>query len=110
MKQQPLKFVRARILLPARSEARRKAFVRRRRGTVLVLLAVSIIPIMAFMAFAIDLEMLTVAQTQLRDAADAAAMAGCRALNGDSTNNDNYSGVTPAAQTAITANNILGKR
>ena len=80
----------------------------RRRGTVLVLFVVAMIPIVAFMAFAIDVGMLTVAQTQLRDAADAAALAGCRALNGNSANNNNYSGVAPAAQTALTANDILG--
>jgi len=65
------------------------------------------IPIFTFMALAIDLGMLTVAQTQLCDAADAAALAGCRALNGNSSNNNNYSGVAPAAQTAITSNNVL---
>ena len=75
---------------------------------MLVLIAVAIIPIVAMMAFAIDMGMLTVAQTQLRDAADAAALAGCRALNGNTATNNNYSGVAPAAQTAITANDIMG--
>jgi hypothetical protein len=75
---------------------------------VLVLFVVSLIPIAACMAFAIDMGMLTVAQTQLRDAADAAALAGCRALNGNTTSNNNYSGAAPAAQTAITANQIMG--
>ena len=69
-----------------------------------------LVPIMAFMAFAIDVGMLTVAQTQLRDAADAAALAGCRALNGNSANNNNYSGAAPAAQTAITTNEVLGSQ
>jgi len=73
-----------------------------------VLFVVALIPIIAFMAFAIDVGMLTVAQTQLRDAADAAALAGCRALNGDTTNNNNYSGAVPAANSAITNNDILG--
>ena len=68
---------------------------------VLVLIVVPMIPIVGFMAFAIDIGMLTVAQTQLRDAADAAALAGCRALNGNTANNNNYSGVAPAAQTAL---------
>ena len=62
---------------------------------MLVLFVMALIPIVAMMAFAIDVGMLTVAQTQLRDAADATAMAGCRALNGNSTNNNNYSGVAP---------------
>jgi len=51
---------------------------------------------------------MTVAQTQLRDAADAAALAGCRALNGNPANNNNYAGVAPAAQTALTNNDVLG--
>ncbi len=75
---------------------------------MLVLIVVSMIPIAAFMAFAIDVGMLTVAQTQLRDAADATALAGCRALNGNTATNNNYAGVAPAAQTALTANDILG--
>jgi hypothetical protein len=75
---------------------------------VLVLLVVSLIPIMAFMAFAIDVGMMTVAQTQLRDAADAAALAGCRALNGNTSVSNNKSGAAPAAQNAITANGVLG--
>ena len=82
-----------------------------RRGAVLVLIAVAMIPIFAMMAFAIDLGMLTVAQTQLRDAADAAALAGCRALNGNTSNSsnlNNYTGVLPAAQTAIANNDVLG--
>jgi Flp pilus assembly protein TadG len=81
---------------------------RARRGTVLVLFVVSLIPIIAFMAFAIDVGMMTVAQTQLRDAADATALAGCRALNGNTATNNNYSGATPAAQAVLTANDILG--
>ena len=80
----------------------------RRHGTVLVLFVVGLVPIIAMLAFAIDVGMLTVAQTQLRDAADAAALAGCRALNGNTTTSNNYAGAAPAAQTAITANDILG--
>ena len=81
---------------------------RPRRGAVMVLIVVSMIPICAFMAFAIDIGMLTVAQTQLRDAADATALAGCRALNGNAATNNNYAGVAPAAQTALLANDIMG--
>src|SRR5271166_4835708 len=87
---------------------RRRAGRAPRRGTVLVLVVVSMIPIVAMMAFAIDMGMLTVAQTQLRDAADATALAGCRTLNGNAATNNNYSGVAPAAQTAITANDVMG--
>ena len=87
---------------------RRRAAAADRRGTVLVLFVVALVPIAAMMAFAIDVGMLTVAQTQLRDAADAAALAGCRALNGNTTSNNNYSGAVPAAKTAVSANQVLG--
>ena len=76
---------------------------------MLVLFVVALIPIIAMMAFAIDIGMLTVAQTQLRDAADAAALAGCRALNGNTATNNNYSGVAPAAQTALTSQRHPGQ-
>jgi Flp pilus assembly protein TadG len=93
---------------PRVTAIRRKTPNGRRRGAVLVLFVVSVIPIMAFMAFAIDVGMMTVAQTQLRDAADAAALAGCRALNGNASTNNNYAGAAPAAQNALTANDVLG--
>ena len=46
-----------------------------RRGTVLVLLVVCLIPLVACVALAVDLGMLTFAQTQMNDAADSAALA-----------------------------------
>ncbi len=74
-----------------------------------MLVVVSLIPLIACVALAIDLGMLLAARTQVMDAADAAAMAGCRALNGNTTNgaNNNYSGALPAAQQAATANSML---
>ena len=60
-----------------------------------MLLVVCLIPLMACVALAIDLGVLTFAQTQFSDAADAAALAGARALNGNTATNNNYSGVTP---------------
>ena len=81
---------------------------RRRRGATLVLVAVFLIPLTACVALAIDLGVLTFAQTQLADAADAAALAGARTLNGYAATNCNYANVTPNAQTAVTANTLLG--
>jgi Flp pilus assembly protein TadG len=81
-----------------------------RRGASLVLVVVCLVPLVGFVALAIDLGMLAAARTQLTQATDAAAMAGTRALNGDTTNgnNNNYGAVTPAAVTAATANTVLG--
>ena len=73
-----------------------------------MLFAVCMIPLIACTALAIDLGVLTFAQTQLVDAADAAALAGARTLNGNAAANNNYSNVTPNAQKAVTANTLLG--
>ena len=74
---------------------------------VLPLIVVSLVALLTFVALAIDLGMLAVARTQCQDAADAAAMAGARALNGVSANNNNYAAATPAALTAATGNTVL---
>jgi Flp pilus assembly protein TadG len=79
-----------------------------RRGAILVLVAVSLVALVACVAMAIDLGLMMAARTQGVEAADAAAMAGARALNGNTSANNNYSGVLPAAQMAATDNKILG--
>lgn len=76
-----------------------------RRGAVMVLVLVSLVALLTFVALAIDLGVLAVARTQLQDAADAAAMAGTRTLNGKSGNN--YSNASPNAISAATANTVL---
>ena len=57
---------------------RRRPRALRRRGATLVLFGGLLVPLMACVALAIDLGSLTFAQTQLCDAADAAALAGAR--------------------------------
>jgi Flp pilus assembly protein TadG len=88
----------------------RRGRAQRRRGAVLVLFVVALIPLVACVALAIDLGMVTFAQTQLCDAADAAALAGTRALNGNTANNNNYSAVTPTVQQVLAANSVLGTK
>jgi hypothetical protein len=75
---------------------------------VLVLFLVTLVALFTFMALAIDLGMLAVARTQCQAAADAAAMAGTRTLNGIAASNNNYSNVTPQALSAAESNSILG--
>jgi hypothetical protein len=75
---------------------------------VLVLFLVTLVTLFTFLSLAIDLGMLAVARTQCQAAADAAAMAGTRTLNGMSSTNNNYSNVTPQAQSAAEGNSILG--
>ncbi len=88
--------------------ARRRGDAGRRRGMVLVLFLVTLITLFTFLALAIDLGMLAVARTQCQAAADAAAMAGTRTLNGITSSNNNYSNVSPQALSAAESNSILG--
>lgn len=81
----------------------------RRRGAALALVMFVIIPLMAFAALAVDLGLLAVARTQCQQAADSAAMAGARTLNGDTANNNNYAGVTPNVIAAATKNSVLSQ-
>jgi Flp pilus assembly protein TadG len=76
----------------------------------MVLFALFLVPLLACVALAIDVGMLTMAETQLHDAADAAAMAGARALNGNTTGsaNNNYSAVLPTATGVVAGNKVLG--
>ncbi len=88
----------------------RSTLKKQRRGATLALVAVCMVPLVGCVALAIDLGLLMSARTQASNAADLAAMAGARSLNGITTNstNNNYSNVLPTAQTAATANSILG--
>src|SRR5579884_422980 len=79
----------------------------RRRGSILPLVAVCLIGLVGFVALAVDLGLIMVARTQCQNAADAAAMAGTRTLNGDTSNNNNYAAAGPAAVTAAEANTLL---
>lgn len=78
-----------------------------RRGAALVLLLLFLIPMIAFLALAIDMGLLAIARTQVQNAADVSALAGVRTLNGNPATNNNYAAVTPAAQAAVTANSVL---
>src|SRR5271154_2892890 len=79
-----------------------------RKGIILPLIAVTSVAICGFVALAIDLNMVAIARCECQMAADCAALTGVRTLSGNASNNDNYSNATPAAQTAASANTILG--
>ncbi len=76
----------------------------------MVLVVIATITLFTFVALAIDLGMLAVARTQLQDAADLAAMAGARTLNGDTAADNNYALAEPNARTAATNNTVLSKQ
>src|SRR5262245_33046552 len=79
----------------------------RRSGAMLVLVALCVVLLIGFCALAIDLGLVAVARSQCQNAADAAAMAGARTLNGDSANNNNYDNAGPNAVAAATANYVM---
>lgn len=80
-----------------------------RRGTVIPLLAISLIALLALLALAIDIGMIAVARNQAQNAADAAAVAAVRVLNGDTANNNNFSQAAPTAKAVLAANMVLGQ-
>ena len=55
---------------------------RRRRGVTMPLIAVTIVTICGFVALAVDVGRVALARVQVQSAADVAAMAGARTLNG----------------------------
>jgi Flp pilus assembly protein TadG len=78
-----------------------------RRGAVLPLFVLMLVGLVGFLALAIDIGIVAVAETQCQNAADNAALAGCRSLNGAS--NGNTSGASTTAQAAAAINPILSK-
>jgi Flp pilus assembly protein TadG len=87
--------------------ARRELRPRNRRGIVLPLFAFAIVAICGFVALSVDLGLIALAKTNAQNAADAAALAGARTIDG--TSDSNLSAATRKAQAAAAANRILGK-
>ncbi|HWA98345.1 MAG TPA: pilus assembly protein TadG-related protein [Pirellulales bacterium] len=79
----------------------------RRRGTVLPLVAIALIPVLGFLALSIDLGLIAIARTQSQNAADNAAIAAVRTLDGSTTGNT--SRATSNAQQAGTLSAVLGQ-
>ncbi len=78
----------------------------RRRGSILPMVAVSLIALIGLIALGVDLGMVAVARTQCQNAADLAALAGARLLNGNAVNN-NLTAAQNFATTVATNNNVL---
>lgn len=77
-----------------------------RSGSVLPLTAISLVALMGLIALGVDLGMLAVARTQCQDAADLAALAGTRMLNGNVANN-NLTAAQNFAVSCATSNSVL---
>jgi len=80
-----------------------------RRGIVLPVLALVIVVMVGFLALAIDLGMLAIAQTQVQQTADLAALTAMRTMNGNSGSGYNQTAATTNAQNVVTYNYILGQ-
>src|SRR5947209_18222450 len=77
----------------------------KRRGAVLPLVAICTIALMGMLALAIDMGMVAIARSQAQNAAESAAMAGARTINGSTGQNNNQVAVN--AITAATDNYIF---
>ena len=80
--------------------------IARRRAAVLPVVTICLVGLMGFVALAIDIGVMVVARTQSQNAADIAALAGARTLDGkDSTNN--VASAMAEAREAATSNFVL---
>jgi hypothetical protein len=79
------------------------------RGAVLPLLAVSMVALMGFVALAVDIGMVVLARTQCQNAADGAAMAGARALNGLSSSGYDAANAPTIATSSAATNKVETK-
>src|SRR5437660_73076 len=82
---------------------------RTRPGSVIPLAALLITVLLGFLALVLDIGVMMISRTECQNAADAAALAGARTLNGDTSTNNNYANVTPNARAAAAANKVFGK-
>ncbi|MFL5340906.1 MAG: pilus assembly protein TadG-related protein [Gemmataceae bacterium] len=79
----------------------------RRQGTIVCLLAVTLVVLISFLALAIDIGMLATARTQAQHAADLAALTAARTVNGNPTGSYNQATATTNAQNVLSYNYIL---
>lgn len=89
-----------------RNTARSRPF--QRTGSILVLLVVCIIALFGLLALGIEIGTIAIGRSQAQNAADSAAMAGARTINGDSNDNYNLATAPTNAIKAGAVNSILG--
>ena len=73
------------------------------QGSILPLLVIGLVALLGFVALAVDVGMMALANTQCQVAADSAALTGVRTLNGDTSNANNMNNSTTATTNATTA-------
>jgi Flp pilus assembly protein TadG len=77
----------------------------RRRGSILPLTALCLVGLCGFVALAVDVGMVAVAKTQVQNAADAAAVAATRSIDGSAL--PNFALANSEAQSAAALNPVL---
>ena len=87
-------------------ETKRKS-LGHRRGTAMIVVVLCLVPLVGFVALSVDVGLLATARTQCQDAADGAALAGARTLNGDFAGGNNYSLVDSTARDTTSTKSIL---
>jgi len=80
-----------------------------RIGSIIPLLAVSMMVLIGMTALAIDIGVVAQTQTQIQSSADASALSGARYLNGDTTIDNNKAGVPAVALSTIQQSQVMGK-
>jgi len=82
----------------------------RRKGMIVPMLAICMVVLLMFVALAVDIGLIAVARTQSQNAADTAAMAGARALNGDPAANYNQENARSIALKSATSSIVHSKK
>ena len=77
----------------------------RSRGTILPMVAICMVAICGFVALAVDVGMMAVAKTEAQNAADAAALAGARSIDGSAS--PDLTAASATAKNAAKANQVL---
>ncbi len=78
----------------------------RRRGTLIPILALTVTLLLAFIALAVDVGILTIARTNAQSGCDAAALAGARVLNNRPTATSNDRSIARTHAMSVAKSNI----
>ena len=78
----------------------------RRRGTLIPILALTVTLLLAFIALAVDVGILTIARTDAQNSCDASALAGARVLNNRPTTSSNDKTAARAHAMSMAKSNI----
>ena len=78
----------------------------RRRGSILPVVALVIVGLCGFVALSVEISTIAMVKVQCQNAADTAAMAGARALDGSTS--QNLTGAQSIAYTAAGTNSAIG--